>query len=149
MSCNKKKAPACCSLMQSVVLICGIDIAWLYMFEYTSRPADEKLTSKQLKSKNFLCAHLAVLFKADPTVQRKQNSDRPKNLYVPCRVEISAFTYKKHGQNFCSDFNSEHANQPDDPKSGPNLPSDQKVDFSRNWVSGLRVLPSHLPIRGH
>ena len=32
-----------------------------------------------------------------------------------------------------SKFNSESANRLDIPKSGPNLVSDQKTDFSQNW----------------
>ena len=61
-------------------------------------------------------------------------------------MAIAAFTDKKRGKNFFSDFDSERANQPDDPKSEPNLHSDQKVDFSQNWVPGVWVLPRRLLI---
>ena len=97
--------------------------------ERMSRPLDEKLTWKHPKSLILLLTHLAVHFKADSAVQRKQKSDHPKYFYLLCCAEISTFTYKKHENNFCLDFNSERANQPDDPKSEPNLLSDKEVDF--------------------
>ena len=112
-----------------------------------SRPLDEKPPWKHPKSPIFLSAHLMVHFTVDSAVQRKQKSDHPKYFYCLCRAEIGTFTYKKRENMFCSDFDSEHANQPDDPKSEANLPSDQKVDFSRNWVSGVWVLPRRLLIR--
>mgnify|MGYP007125889722 CR=1 FL=1 len=66
----------------------------------TSRPLDEKLTWKHPKSLIFLFAHLAVHFKADSAVQRKQKSDHPKYFYYLCRAEIETFTYKKHEKTF-------------------------------------------------
>ena len=124
---------------------CSVPVSFL-IDSCNSRPGDENLTLKEPKSNLFLWAHLAVLFKADSAVQRKQKYDHPKYFYLLCCAEISTFTYKKHEKNFCSDFDSERANQPDDPKSEPNLPSDQKVDFSRNWVSRLGLLQSQVII---
>ena len=120
--------------------------AVLHVHCHISMVTDRKVTWKHPKSLIFLLAHLAVHFKADSAVQRKQKSDHPKYFYLLCCAKISTFTYKKHEKNVCSDFNSERANQPDDPKSEPNLPSDQKVDFSQNWVPGVWVLPRRLLI---